>query len=166
MHSPRSHYPGARWLTTDEEVCRDVKIVAKRQVLKDHVDSAGPSVSDTIKPDLLTADEDVAFIGHHRAGHDLHERGLPGSVVANKADNLTLSYDEVNRFQGSDGAEELCDPPEFHDGRDTALRVRSVDRVSVHLFVLSFPGDPLSCWTIPPSSEACDVERLGGLDSG
>ena len=103
------HAEAAR-LAAEEEVARDIEIVAERQVLVDHLDAGGARIPRRREGRAPAVDQDLAAVGLLRAGEDLHQRRFAGAVVAEDAEHFAGMDGEVDGTEGGDGAVGLRDP--------------------------------------------------------
>ncbi len=69
-------------LLVGEQVGEDGSIGEEAQLLVDDADAVPTGIVWRGEPDELTPDVDLTLVRHDRAGHDLHERGLAGTVLA------------------------------------------------------------------------------------
>ncbi len=119
MHAFRiKHDAGTRaWLASQEDVARDVDIVAEGQVLVDHLDAHLVGVTRRGEDRSSAVDPYLSRIGDVGAREDLHERGLAGRVIADETDDFAGGDAEGHPPQCFDRAEPLAYIPE-----DNAIR--------------------------------------------
>ena len=102
-------------LAPEENVRGSRQIVGERKVLVDGLDPHGARVNGTVEVDGLTLKANFTMARPKIAGDDLHERRLPGAVVAHQADHLAGGNLHVNVMQRADRAELLADTSQFQD---------------------------------------------------
>ena len=83
VHFPPIDEKAFAWPPAKEDVLTDIHIPAKREILVDHFDADVAALVRALEMHRLSGNEDFAGIALISAGQDLHERRLPGRVVAN-----------------------------------------------------------------------------------
>src|SRR5680860_777805 len=110
------------------------------ELLVDHTDprvDTGDRVGDL---DLLPVDPDLTLVGLVGTGKDLHERALPGSVLAEKAVHLTGRDAQLRTVVGDRAGKRLPDPAHLESGNAHA---DSISRVTTSVSVTRTVHSPL-----------------------
>ena len=102
-------------LPAEKDVGRDVDIVAKRQVLINGLNAEFLGACRRGDMRWLPLDPHLAFVGDHRAGENLDEGRLPGTIVAEQCHRFAGTYTKINVLQCGDAAVELRNATHFHD---------------------------------------------------
>ena len=92
----------------EEDVRRHVLLPGERQVLVDHLDPHRAAGAGRQARDRAPLQSHVARVGGMDPGHDLHQSGLAGTVVAHDSQYLATAKREVDAVQHGHGAEPLC----------------------------------------------------------
>ena len=82
----------------------------EHEVLVHHADAAPHRLPGIGEANGLAVDTDLARVGMQQPEQDIHERGLPGAVLAEKAVDLALLQGEVHAIVGHQRPERLGNP--------------------------------------------------------
>ena len=82
-------------LAAEEQVVGDVQRGRDRQRLVDGLDPVRARIQRRAHVDRLAVEQDLALVGHDRAGEALDQRGLAGAVVADHGQDLARPQVEV-----------------------------------------------------------------------
>ena len=100
--------PGAG-LVAEHDVLPDGQVVGQHEVLEHHADADGDGVPRGPERLVDAVDEDAALVGALRAVEDLHQRRLPGPVLADDGVDGAGHHPEVDAVVGDDAREALDD---------------------------------------------------------
>ncbi len=103
-------------LAPEKEVRLHIHMRHDGQVLVHRLDPQRAGFKGRGDAHLPPLEPDQAGIGLQGAGHDLHQRRLPGTIVADQADDLPRVKLERHPIQRVDGAEPLVDADKLQDG--------------------------------------------------
>ena len=78
--------------SANENIVGHAQVSAHIQLLHDNADSQFMGLCHGIDDYFFTLNEDFSFVSAVYAGKDLHQRGLPGSVLTYQAKDLALVY--------------------------------------------------------------------------
>ena len=103
-------------LDAERDVLRDREDRHQHEVLVHHADAGRDRVFGRAEPRRLAVDEDLALVGLRQPVQDVHQRGLPRSVLAEQGVDLPRGHREADLVVGHERAEPLGDAPElkFH----------------------------------------------------
>jgi hypothetical protein len=94
-------------LSAEENIGGGGEVVAQRQILIDHFDAFFARFDRAMKVNFFAADAHGAGRGRKIPGHDLHQRGFAGAVVAHKSHDFTGFNGERHIGECLNGAEML-----------------------------------------------------------
>ena len=119
-------------LVAEHDVLRHGERRNKHEVLMDHADAERDRVARSHDPHLASADADRSAVRPVEAIQHVHERRLPGTVLADERVDLALPNGQVDALQRLQVAEAFGDPPHLekrrllgaNGGRRCAARAR------------------------------------------
>ncbi len=89
-------------------------------MLVDHADAAGDRIGWTGDLDLLTVEQDLAFVGPREAVQDVHQCGFAGAVLAEERVDLPSTNVQADVVVGDHPGIALGDPPHLERGNAAA----------------------------------------------
>ena len=104
-------------LVSEHDVLGDGEVVGEHEVLMHHADAEGDRITRRLEALLLAAHADDALVGTLLAVEDLHQRRLPGAVLAHDCVDGTGRDGEVDAVVGDHSREPLHDASQL-DGRE------------------------------------------------
>src|SRR5260370_4296741 len=104
-----------RDLPSEEDVRRNVEIVAQRKVLIDRLNTEPLGILGRFDADRVSVYQDVALVNRVDTGQNLDESGLARPIVADDGKDLPAIEVELDAFQGGDGSEGLLNALDLDD---------------------------------------------------
>ena len=111
-HTTDERYPK---LTPEEDVGRDIQVVAQGKILVDDLDARSTSVERAVHVDGTAVELQLPGRRRIHAGQDLDERRLAGAVVTDETHGLGRADGEVHAPQRHDGSKVLGQPVELEE---------------------------------------------------
>ena len=110
-HGRPVHHPEADelLLESEEDVLHDRQVGDQGLLLENHADALFHRLAGVLEPDFPVLEQNLTAIGLVGAVDDLHQGGLAGPVLPDKADDLPLADLEIHRLEGVDAGKLLVD---------------------------------------------------------
>ena len=115
-HAPTIDERTASWFPHGEEVVEDVEVRKEAQLLGHHGDAVRDGVGRVVEPNLGAIEAHGARVRSDRAGHDLDQRGLPGSILTQQRVHAAGTDGEVGAVECHDAPVRLADALRLEGG--------------------------------------------------
>ena len=103
-------------LAAQEEVGLDAQVFRQVEFLVDQHDAPVHGVRHAVQAHRRAVQQQDALVGREEAGHDLHERGLAGPVLADDGQRLARHEAQAHPVQRLHAGERLADAARFQEG--------------------------------------------------
>ncbi len=135
LDHPAAMHPakGKALLAAEEDVLGDREMRRQQGFLVHHGNAGGGGFGGMGKRYLAVFPEHQAGVAAHHAGHDLHEGGLSGAVLAEEQVHLALGHEQVAVAQGGYAAKSFLNAAEIEEHRKATVYNRMAGRLRLTL---------------------------------
>ena len=134
---------GARELTAEKNVRRDIAHAGEREVLVDHFDAGLANLAGILADNGDAVEADLAGVGTMDAGDRLHQRRFARAIVAderNRAARLDRKGHAAQSFNGAEGLADVLEFEQAHRRQPALLLMRSSQTARINTAPMAI------CW--------------------